>query len=139
MPVTSPVNDTDAANDAAITAADAGAPDVAATAAGIAQLIRAWSTLLESEMAVARRSVIFLLLGAIALPVIGLGIWLGLNALLVAVAQIYTHSLLLSLLLVCGVQLGALALLLHQLRRWLRDLTLPQSRAALARAMEKMS
>jgi len=132
--VTIPVNESGAAADEAITA-----PHLAATAAGVAQLVRAWTTLLESELAVARRSIGRLLLGVIALPVIGLGVWFGLNALLVAVAQIYTHSLVVSLLLVCAVQLTALALLLFLLRRWLRDFTLPQSRAALARSMEKLS
>jgi len=110
-----------------------------ATAAGVVHLVRAWSTLLESELLLARRSVSCLLFGALALPVIGLGVWFALNALLVALMQIYTQSQVLSLLLEFGLQLAALALLLHLLRRWLRDLTLPQSRAALARAMEKMS
>src|SRR5947199_6939111 len=97
------------------------------TAAGIGHVVRAWSTLLESEWLLARRSVSRLLLGALALPVVGLGVWFALNALLAAVMQIYTQSLVLSLLLVCGLQLAALALLLHLLRRWMRDLTLPQS------------
>ena len=50
-----------------------------------------------------------------------------------------TLNWVLALLLGAGVQLLALAILLRQLRRWARDLTLPQSRAALVRAMEHMS
>jgi hypothetical protein len=112
---------------------------IAATAGGVADLLRAWSSLLESEMALARSSIGWLLIGAILVPVAALSTWLGLDALFVAVARTYTNSLVLALLLAFGVQLLALALLSYQLRRWMRDLTLPHSRAALARAMEKMS
>jgi hypothetical protein len=111
------------------------APQEAVSAAsGAAQLVRAWSILLQSELAVARDSIRWLLVGAVVTPVVALGAWLGLNALLVAAAQLYTGSLVLALLLTCGVQLLALGLLLNQLRRWARELTLPHSRAALARA-----
>jgi len=128
------VNETGAANDTGA------APDAcAARAGGVPDLLRAWSTLLESELALARASIGWLLIGVLVVPVAALGAWFGLNALFVAVAQTYTDSLVLALLLTFGVQLLALALLLFQLRRWMRDLTLPHSRAALGRAMEKMT
>jgi hypothetical protein len=121
--------------------ADAGPAEeqVASQAASVADLLRAWTTLLNFELILARRSLRWLLIGVIAAPVIGLGTWLGLCALLVATAQAYTHDWALALLLGSGVQLLALAILLHRLRCWAHDLTLPQSRAALARAMERMS
>lgn len=130
-----PLNETGAATEAAgSTATQPG--DGAATTV---DLLRAWSGLLNSELALARQSVRLLLLGALAVPIIALGAWLGLCALLVALAQMYTHSLVLALLIGAAVQVLALAVLLRRLRRWSHDLTLPQSRAALLRAVEKMS
>jgi len=99
----------------------------------------AWSALLNSELALAQHSLRLLLLGALAVPVIGLGAWLGLCALLVALAQMATGSLALALLVGVAVQMLALLVLVRQLRRWSHDLTLPQSRAALFRAVGKMS
>ena len=105
----------------------------------VAGLLRAWSALFVAELAVAHRSLHWLVFGMVAAPVIGLGVWLGVCALLVAVAQTYTASWTLALLFGAAVQVLMLALLLQRLRRWSRDLTLPQSRAALSRAMERMS
>ncbi len=114
--------------------------DTAAPLASSAvNLISAWSSLLNLELALARRSLRWLLIGAIAIPVVALGAWIGLGALLVAAAHVYTHSWLLALLLGASVQLLVFAILLHLIRRWLRDLSLPQSRKALTRAMERMS
>jgi hypothetical protein len=107
--------------------------------AGVADMLRAWSHLLNLELALARKSLLHLMLGTIAAAVIGLSAWLGLNALLVALIQAFTNSWLLALLFGAVAQLLALAMLLHGLRRWARDLTLPESRAALARAMARMS
>lgn len=116
------------------------APATPAAGAGdVANLVRAWSALFESELAVARQSLGSLLIGAILVPAAALSAWLGLNALFVVAAQVYTGSLALALLLTFGAQLLALALLLHWLRRWARDLTLPHSRGALARIVEKTS
>jgi hypothetical protein len=112
---------------------------IAPLAAGAADLISAWSRLLNLELVLARRSFGWLLIGAIAVPVIGFSVWVALSALLVAVVHIYTNSWLLALLFGAGMQLLLLAILLRQMRRWFRDLTLPQSRAALVQAMECMS
>lgn len=102
-------------------------------------LLRAWLRLLNLELTLAHRSLRWLLVGAIAVPVVGLSAWLGLCALAVAAAHIYTGNWLLALLIGAGVQLLALGLMLKLLRRWARDLTLPQSRAVLVRTMEHMS
>ena len=101
-------------------------------------LLRAWSRLLNLELALAQRSLRWLLVGTLAVPVVGLGAWLGLCTLLVAVAHIYTDNWLLAVLIGAGAQFLALGLMLQQLRRWMRDLTLPESRAALARAAERI-
>ncbi|MHB8448682.1 MAG: hypothetical protein ACYC9P_12245 [Rudaea sp.] len=102
-------------------------------------LLRAWLRLFNLELAMAFRGLRWLLVGAIAVPVVALSAWMGLCALLVAAAHLYTGNWLLALLIGAGTQLLALGLLLQQLRRWARDLTLPQSRAALVRAKERFS
>jgi hypothetical protein len=131
-----PARDAQAANDAPTNPAEE-SPTAPATDA--AALVRAWTRLLDLELNLARRSLRWLLIGAIAVPVIGLSAWLGLSVLLVVFMQAYTQSWLLASLFGAGVQFLVLALLFHQLHRWAHDLSLPQSRAALARAMEKMS
>lgn len=105
---------------------------------GTLDLLRAWSRLLNLELALAQRSVRWLLVGTLAVPVVGLGAWLGLCALLVAVAHIYTGNWLLAVLIGAGAQFLTLGLMLQQLRRWIHDLTLPQSRAALVRMAERL-
>lgn len=108
-------------------------------AARATNVVSAWASLLCLEAVLAQRSLRLLLFGAIALPVVGLSAWLGLSAILVALAHMYTHGWLLALLFGFGLQLLAFALLLNQLRCWARDLTLPRSRAALVHAMERMA
>ena len=112
---------------------------IAPLASGAVDVISAWTSLLNLELALAQRSLGWLLVGAVVVPVAALSAWLSLSALLVALAHLYTNSWLLALLLAAGMQLLALAILLNRLQRWARDLTLPQSRAALVHAMERMS
>ena len=133
---TTSARDAQATNDASTKPAEQSPP---APAADAAALVRAWTRLLDLELNLARRSLHWLLLGAIAVPVIGLSAWLGLSVLIVVSVQAYTQSWLLATLFGAGVQFLALACLFQQLRRWARDLSLPRSRAALTRAMEKMS
>lgn len=133
---TAPVREPSAANDATATPGEESPVSLATT---VADLVHAWANLLNLEVALARRSLRWLLIGAIAVPVISLSAWLGLSALLVAFMYMYTRSWLLALLFGSGVQCLALAIVLRQLRRWVRDLTLPQSRASLAQAMDRMS
>ncbi|MEO8803048.1 MAG: hypothetical protein ABI304_03540 [Rudaea sp.] len=124
-----------ASEDTAAPAPDAVAPAIAAAM----NWVGAWSSLLNREIALARRSLHWLLVGAIALPVIALSAWLGLSALLVAVVHIYISSWALAILIGVAAQVVVLVTLLRWMRRWLRDLTLPQSRAALVQAMERMT
>lgn len=107
--------------------------------ANAVDVVSAWCDLLSRELALAHRSVRWLLVGAVVVPVVGLSAWLSLSVLLVALVHEYTSSWLLALLLGTGVQMLALAILVNRLQHWARDLSLPQSRAALVRAMERMS
>ena len=124
-----------AANDAASLAAE---DLLTPLATGAVEVVSAWAALLKLELLLAQRSLRWLLIGAILVPVAALGTWLSLSALLVALAHLLTHSWLLALLLGSGVQLLAIAVLLDQMQRWARDLSLPQSREALVYAMKRM-
>jgi len=104
-----------------------------------ADVVSAWASLLNLELALAQRSLRWLLIGALVVPLAALSAFLSLSALLVAGAHMYTNSWPLALLLGAGVQLLAFAILLDQLQRWAHDLTLPQSRAALVHAMKCMA
>jgi hypothetical protein len=108
-------------------------------AMGVADVVGSWASLLNLELILARRSLLWLLTGAIAIPVAGVGAWLSFSALLVTLTHTYTNSWLLALMLGCGVQLIVLAALLDRLQRWAHDLTLPHSRMALARALKRMT
>lgn len=103
------------------------------------ELLLRWYALLEVEVALARNSLRSLLLGSLALPVLALAAWLSIVAVLAQAAHALLHSWPGALLAVTFVQLALILLLLRSLRRWWRDLTLPQSRAALIRAMQRLS
>lgn len=132
---TSAAAEVPASDDTLVPSPDAVTPPIAAAM----NWVGAWSSLLNREMALARHSLRWLLIGAIALPVIALSAWLGLSALLVAVVHIYISSWPLAILIGVAAQLVALVILVYWMRRWLRDLTLPQSRAALMHAVERMT
>ncbi|MBL8297648.1 MAG: hypothetical protein JNN30_04790 [Rhodanobacteraceae bacterium] len=108
-------------------------------ATAVAGFAHAWAGLLDQELALAQRSLRWFLIAAIAVPVVAFSVWLNLSAIVVAAAYVYSDSWPLSLLMGAGVQSLALAMLLHLLRRWTRDLTLPHSRAALLHAVERMT
>lgn len=112
---------------------------IAPLATAATDLVQAWANLLGQEFALAQRSLRRCLVGIVALPVAALGVWLSLSALLVAAAFSYSGNWFVALLLGTGAQALVLGLLLRQLRHWARDLSLPQSRAALVRAMERMT
>lgn len=141
-----PVDSTETVNTAAGGAADAAdAPSsepaepraelrrLAQDAAGYA---RALGHLALSEAAVARINLVRLLLLALAVPAIVFGILLGVDALLAALAMRLFSDWTLAVVCVLVVNAALLALTLVLLRRWWRSLSLPRSRAALARALE---
>ena len=94
-----------------------------------------WCTLLKMEMASARRNLRALVISALVLPVLARSEWLSLIALISVAIHRFTGSWLLGAIL----QVSLLTLLLRFWLRWALNFTLPQSRAALRRAMERMS
>ncbi len=95
--------------------------------------------LFAAEMALARNSLRALLIGALFFPVLALSAWLALVALFANAVHIFSGSWLFASLVVTIVQVLLILLLLRLLRRWSRDLTLPQSRAAISRVLERTS
>lgn len=102
-------------------------------------VIHCWCTLLKMEVALARRSLRALPIGALVLPVLALSAWLSLIALISVAIYSLTGNWPLALLLGAILQLSLLTQLLRFWLRWSLNFTLPQSRAALRRAMERMS
>jgi hypothetical protein len=111
---------------------------VAPLIGGATDVVQAWARLLDLELALAHRSMRWLAVGALALPIVGLGVWFASSALGVVLVHAATGNWVQALALAALGQALALALLLRALRGWLRDLTLPQSRAALRQVMERL-
>jgi hypothetical protein len=76
------------------------------------------------------------LLLALAVPAIVFGILLGVDALLAALALRVLGDWTFAVVCVLVVNVALLLLTFVLLRRWWRSLSLPRSRAALARALE---
>ncbi|MEP6483928.1 MAG: hypothetical protein ABJB01_05720 [Rudaea sp.] len=102
------------------------------------EYLRHLTQLFLGEVKIARGSFVRMLAAGAFIPVLLLTIWATLNVLLAALVArglgdpIYGY---LAILLVNGV---LVAFLLASLRRWKRDLTLPRSRDALARLLERI-
>ena len=107
--------------------------DVASSSVG---LVQAWLVLLDREAALARQSLVWLIVGTLMLPVFIIGIWIGMTAVCASLVQHLTGEWASAILVTTALQFLTLALLFYKMRRWWRDLSFPQSRAALIRTME---
>ena len=94
---------------------------------------RAWSRLLASEAALARRRLAYIALGALLLPALAFGIVAAVDAALAALLFEFAHDWLLAIGIVGALNVVALLGLLWMLRSWWRTLSLPLSRQALTR------
>lgn len=104
----------------------------------VAAYARALGYLVLSEAALAKVNLVRLLLLALAVPAIAFGILLGVDALLAALALRLLGDWILAVVCVLLVNAGLLALTLVLLRGWWQSLSLPRSRAALARVIESL-
>jgi|GEM_PF-3174854 len=118
------------------TASASKAAELQQLARDAAAYARALGHLALSEAAVARINLVRLLLLALAVPAIVFGILLGIDALLAALALRLFSDWTVAVVCVLVVNVVLLLLTLVLLRRWWRSLSLPRSRAALARAIE---
>jgi hypothetical protein len=90
------------------------------------------------EVEIARGSFKRLLVAAVLIPVFSLTIWATLNVLLGALVARWLHDWLYGYLAILIVNLALVGVFFVGVLRWKRDLTLPRSRAALARLLERI-
>ncbi len=123
----------DASPAAAAPNADA---SLAALAKDTAEYARAWASLAVSEVALAKVNLVRLLVLALIVPALALGLLLGIDALLAALAFRWLQDWSLAVTGVVLVNLGLLLGVFALLRQWWRSLSLPRSRAELSRFMQ---
>ncbi|HEX3896924.1 MAG TPA: hypothetical protein VHW73_11995 [Rudaea sp.] len=102
------------------------------------EYLRNFAQLFLGEVEIARGSFTRLLIAGALIPVFLLTIWAALNLLLAALVARWLQDWLygyLAILIVNGALVTAFVL---GMKRWKRDLTLPRSRAALARLLERV-
>lgn len=99
--------------------------------------LRSFLQLVLGETAVARISLRRLLLAALIVPAVALTVWFAFNALIAALIERWLHSWIAAVAIVFVLDIAMLAAFLFLMQRWWRDLSLPRSRAALARLMDR--
>ena len=107
-----------------------------ALAKDTAEYARAWGSLVVSEAALAKVNLVRLLVLALVVPGLALGLLLGIDALLAALAFPWLQDWSLAVAAVVLVNLGLLLVVFALLRQWWRSLSLPRSRAELSRFMQ---
>lgn len=101
------------------------------------EYLRNFVQLLLGETALAGNSLRRLLVSALVVPAIVLSTWLALNALVAALLQRWLQDWIAAVAIVLVFDVATLALFWLAMRRWWRDLSLPRSRAAIARLMDR--
>jgi hypothetical protein len=117
------------------TAQDASLRDIAHE--GI-EYLRNLAQLFLGEVEIARGSFTRLLIAGALIPVFLLTIWSALNLLLGALVARWLQDWLYGYLAILIVNVALVTVFVIGVKRWKRDLTLPRSRAALARLLEKI-
>jgi hypothetical protein len=110
--------------------------DLSHLATGLIDFASACNELLESEFALARRSLRAVLAAVIAAPILLVGLWS--SALLLCVAALHTLGLgwATALASVVIAQLIGMVALLRAVRRWIGDLAMPRSRPLIAQLLD---
>jgi hypothetical protein len=117
-------------------------PDAAALgdlARDTSDYVRAWSSLLASETRLARISLVRLAFAALVIPALALVICVALDAFLATVLNHWLRDWSICLAIVLFLDLVGLCALLMAMRRWWHNLSLPRSRSALTRLLERMA
>jgi hypothetical protein len=102
------------------------------------EYLRNLAQLFFGEIEIARGSFTRLLIAGALIPVLLLTIWATLNILLAALVARWLHDWMYGYLAILIVNVALVAAFVIGVKRWKRDLTLPRSRAALARLLEKL-
>lgn len=126
--------------------AAASPPNAACDAATLASFARsagdcakAWTELLASETRLARASGLRLLLAALIVPVLALGAFIALDALLVMCLHALLDGWIAATAITLLIDVAALCALGLAMRRWWRNLSLPRSRKALTEMIQRIS
>jgi len=102
------------------------------------EYLRHLMQLFLGEVTIARGSFVRLLAAGAIIPILVLTIWATLNLLLGAFVTRWLGDLIYGYLGILLINAALVAVLLMSVRRWKRDLTLPRSRDALARLLERI-
>ncbi len=102
------------------------------------EYLRNLAQLFLGEVEIARGSFTRLLIAGALIPVFLLSIWAALNLLLGALVARWLHDWLYGYLAILIVNIALVVAVVFGVIRWKRDLTLPRSRAALARLLERI-
>jgi hypothetical protein len=94
--------------------------------------------LLMGEVQIARGSFVRILVAGALIPVFLMTIWAALNLLLAALVARWLGDWIYGYLSIFVINAALVGILVLGLVRWKRDLTLPRSRAALARLLERI-
>ncbi|MGH8122178.1 MAG: hypothetical protein ACREPT_05355 [Rudaea sp.] len=136
---------TEQSADAARAEASAAQPEDGATLSDLSaiaqhgtQYARAWGALLISEAALAKVNLVRILVLMLVVPALALGALLSIDALLATLAQRWLQDWNLAICSVFLLNIAALLGTLMLLRSWWRSLSLPHSRAALARLIKSL-
>lgn len=100
---------------------------------------RCWSALVASESRLAQVSVVRLVFAALVLPALALAVFVSADALLTCILQRWIGDWSTSVGITVVVDLCCLYGLIVAMRIWLRNLSLPRSRRALTRLLERMA
>lgn len=114
------------------------AASIGAVAHETSNYVQAWSALVMSETRLASASLVRLGIAALVLPALALGIFINLDAVLVAVINRVLHEWSVSLAIVLFANLLGAYVLLLAMRRWWRNLSLPRSRDALTQLLGRL-
>ena len=102
------------------------------------EYLRNLAQLFLGEVEIARGSFTRLIIAGALIPVFLLTIWAALNLLLGALVARWLQDWLYGYLAILIVNVALVTVFVIGVKRWKRDLTLPRSRAALARLLEKI-
>ena len=99
--------------------------------------LRNFLQLLLGETALARSSLKRLLISVLIVPAVVLSAWFAINALLAALLQRWLQNWIASIAIVLVFDIAIIVLFGFVMLRWWRDLSLPRSRAAIARLLDR--
>ena len=102
------------------------------------EYLRNLTQLFLGEVEIARGSFKRLLVAAVLIPVFSLTVWATLNVLLGALVARWLHDWLYGYLAILILNVALIAGCVFGASRWKKDLSLPRSRAALARLLERI-